>query len=375
VSVIVPARNEADCLADCLRSLVEQRASGCEIIVVDDHSTDATAKIAADFPVRMIEADSLPAGWSGKCNAAWSGARVAKGKWLLFTDADTKHAPNSIATGLQEARDCDAGLLSYSPRQEVHGFAQRALMPVIFAELAKRYRPKQVSDPQSPAAAANGQYLLIRRDVYDAVGGHAAVATAILEDVELAKRVKRAGYRLQFRLADVVSARMYRSFPAMWEGWTKNLALLFPRPRRLALIRAGEFLILASGVYFFVDTWMYGNLIEVTSETIATVVFFVFFFRRIRRAHFDWVSNVLAMFGLPLFAILLWNSDISHKRGAVRWKGREYGGTSGAGNVGPVPSSPAGKDGAPEVAPGHGNDRLTAPPQPTEGWNGAPGES
>ncbi len=89
----------------------------------------------------------------------------------------------------------------------------------------------------SPAAAANGQYLLIRRDAYDAVGGHAAVATDILEDVELAKRAKQAGYKLQFRWSDVVTTRMYRSFPQMWEGWTKNLALLFPHPRRLALLR------------------------------------------------------------------------------------------------------------------------------------------
>jgi len=328
VSVIVPARNEAACLGDCLRSLVAQDGVSYEIIVVDDHSTDTTQEIAASFPVQVIAADPLPARWSGKCNAVWSGAKVAKGKWLLFTDADTKHAPNSIAAGMREARECDAALLSYSPKQEVHSLAERALMPVIFAELAKTYRPKDVSDPASPAAAANGQYLLIRREVYDAVGGHAAVAGAILEDVELARRVKQAGYRLQFRLADVVSAHMYRSFPAMWEGWTKNLALLFRHPRRLALIRLGEFAILISGVCFFVDTWLNGNLIEITAETIATIVFFVYFFRRIAKAHFDWLSNGLAIFGLPLFAILLLNSDISHKRGSVRWKGREYSGSA-----------------------------------------------
>ena len=343
VSVVVPARNEAACLGECLRSLIEQQGASYEIIVVDDHSTDATAAIAAEFPVRVIAADPLPAGWSGKCNAAWSGARVAKGKWLLFTDADTKHAADSIATGVREASECGAGLLSYSPRQEVHGFAQRALMPVVFAELARTYRPKEVSDPKSAAAAANGQYLLIRRDVYDAIGGHAAVAGAILEDVELARRVKRAGYGLRFRMADVVSARMYRSFAEMWEGWTKNLALLFRRPRRLALMRLGEFAILASGIYFFVDTWLVGNLIEITSETIATVVFFVMFFRRVGKAHFDWLSNVLAVFGLPLFAILLWNSDLAHKRGVVRWKGREL-----------FLSSPAGKDGGQAVAENSG---------------------
>lgn len=325
VSVVIPARNEAACLGDCLRSLMAQEGVSYEIIVVDDHSSDTTREIAASFPVHVISADPLPAGWSGKCSAAWSGAKVAQGKWLLFTDADTKHAANSVATGVREATECGAGLLSYSPKQEVHSFAERALMPVVFAELAKSYRPKDVSDPASPAAAANGQYLLIRREVYDAVGGHAAVAGAILEDVELARRVKQAGRKLQFRLADVVSARMYRSFPDMWEGWTKNLALLFRHPRRLALIRLGEFAILVSGVYFFVDTWLIGNLIEITSETIATIVVFVYFIKRIRKAHFDWLSNTLAIFGLPPFAILLLNSDISHKRGSVSWKGREYG--------------------------------------------------
>ena len=194
VSVIVPARNEEACLADCLRTLVGQAGPSYEIIVVDDHSTDGTRAIAESFPVRVIAADPLPAGWSGKCNAAWSGAKIAQGQWLLFTDADTKHAPDSIATGLQEAKESSADLLSYSPKQEVGSLAERALMPVIFAELATTYPPKEVCDPDSPVAAANGQYLLIRREVYDAIGGHAAVATAILEDVELAKRAKQAGY-------------------------------------------------------------------------------------------------------------------------------------------------------------------------------------
>jgi len=217
VSVIVPARNEEACLANCLGSLVgecgegkqsifhpfpkegkgwgtrrtgegnrsssypfpnEGEGSGThfefEIIVVDDHSTDGTRAIAESFPVTTITAEPLPDGWSGKCNACWSGAKVAKGKWLLFTDADTSHAADSIAQGLAEAERTGAVLLSYSPKQEVHGFAERALMPVIFAELATTFRPREVSDPNSPAAAANGQYLLIRRDAYDRIGGHAS---------------------------------------------------------------------------------------------------------------------------------------------------------------------------------------------------------
>jgi len=142
VSVIVPARNEAACLADCLRSLAGQDGPSYEVIVVDDQSTDATHSIAESFPVRVISADPLPPGWSGKCNAVWSGAKAARGQWLLFTDADTKHSPHSISAGLSEAAGFDAALLSYSPKQEVRSFAERALMPVIFAELAVTYRPK-----------------------------------------------------------------------------------------------------------------------------------------------------------------------------------------------------------------------------------------
>src|SRR5579863_220078 len=111
-----------------------------------------------------------------------------------------------------------------------------AVLPVVFAELARQYPPSKVSDPKSPEAAANGQYILIRREVYDAVGGHAAIAGEILEDVALARRVKAAGRRIRFRYAaDAVRTRMYRNFRQLREGWTKNLALLFPRPGWLAV--------------------------------------------------------------------------------------------------------------------------------------------
>jgi len=325
VSVIIPARNEEGNLEACLHSLVAQAGPTHEIIVVDDHSTDRTRAIAESFAgVRVISADPLPDRWSGKCNACWNGAKVAKGKWLLFTDADTRHASNSIELGLREAESNRAALLSYSPKQEVHGFWQRALMPVIFAELAKTYRPKEVSDPASPAAAANGQYLLIRRDAYHAVGGHAAVAHAILEDVELAKLVKRTGYQLQFRMSDAVSTRMYRSFRQMWEGWTKNLALLFPHPLWLAAKRLVEFLLIVACLVGVAVAMEDHDRISIAINAALLAVLLFFFFRRIQRAHFDWLSNLLAILGLPLFTLLLLNSYISHKRGMVRWKGRIY---------------------------------------------------
>ncbi len=224
VSVIVPARNEEACLGAGLESLAGQQDVSFEIIVVDDGSTDRTAATARSFAgVKLLEAGPLPEGWSGKSNAVYAGAQQACGQWLLFTDADTVHLPGSLARSLEEAKHYGAEMLSYSPAQELHGFAQRAVMPVIFAELAAKYKPREVSNPESPAAAANGQYLLITRAAYDAVGGHAAIASCLLEDVELARAVKRSGRRIRFRFGgDAVRTRMYRSFAQLVEGWTEE---------------------------------------------------------------------------------------------------------------------------------------------------------
>ncbi len=254
VSVIVPARNEEACLGACLDSLLAQTGVEFEIVVVDDASTDRTRQIAEShlhgFPGgRVISAPPLAARGSGKCNAAQAGADAAHGEWLLFTDADTVHLPGSLPRALREAREYRASMLSYSPAQEVKGLLELAVMPVIFAELAVTYRPSEVCDPASPAAAANGQFLLITREAYDAVGGHAAVSHTLLEDVALAQAVKRSGRNLRFRFAgDAVRTRMYRTWRELRDGWTKNLAILFPRTLRLAAVRSIEFLLAAGGI-------------------------------------------------------------------------------------------------------------------------------
>jgi len=324
VSVIVPARNEEACLGACLESLTGQQGVSFEIIVVDDGSTDRTAAIARSFAsVRMLEAAPLPGGWSGKSNAVYTGAQQAHGQWLLFTDADTVHLPGSLARSLAEAKRHCAEMLSYSPLQELHGFIQRAVMPVIFAELAAKYRPREVSDPNSPAAAANGQYLLIRREAYEAVGGHAAIAKYLLEDVELARAVKRSGRRIRFRFGgDAVRTRMYHSLAQLVEGWTKNLALLFKAPVRLAMIRLLEFVAIVCGLAFvgFSSNVMFAMLAGITF-----VLIYLNFLRRARKAHTGAASSVLAVFGLPIFSYLLLRSELYYKwRRSVTWKGRHY---------------------------------------------------
>ncbi len=328
VSVIIPARNEEACLGACLQSLVTQAGVAFEIIVVDDQSTDRTHQIASSFSdrrVRVINPGPLPTGWTGKNNAVIAGSRAALGEWLLFTDADTIHLPGSLARSLAEAHRYGAAMLSYSPEQIVKSFWEKAVMPVIFAELAATFRPSQVSDPTSPAAAANGQYILITRAAYDAVGGHASIAGDLLEDVALARAVKRSGRKIFFRFGgDAVRTRMYRTFAQLREGWTKNLALLFPSPLRLAVLRALEFVLILAGSAIALAIALRGHWRPALVAGTLAVILYAFFLARIRRAHFPWDANLLALFGLPLFSYLLLRSARAHAKGNVPWKGREY---------------------------------------------------
>src|SRR5579864_8901463 len=320
VSVIIPARNEEACLGDCLQSLVTQSGVDFEIIVVDDHSTDRTRQIASSFPeIIVIEAGPLPQGWTGKNNAVTTGAGQARGQWLLFTDADTVHLAGSLARALAEAQDNNAELLSYSPEQIAVTFWEMATLPVVFAELARQYSPSMVSDPASPIAAANGQFILVRRETYDAIGGHAAVAGDILEDVALARAVKRSGRKIRFRYApDAVRTRMYRNYRQLRHGWTKNLALLFPRPVWLA----------AKMVALWGTPWLVLLLAYATHHwrwSIISAATFVYLVTRLKRANFTWSKEILgALFGMPMFAYLLLRSKRAHAKGSVPWKGRTY---------------------------------------------------
>lgn len=321
--MIIPARNEEASLGACLESLVEQAGVDFEIIVVNDHSTDRTGEIAGSFAgVRVREAGPLPQGWTGKNNAVACGAREARGEWLLFTDADTVHLPGSLARALAEAKEHKAEMLSYSPEQVAITFWEKAILPVVFAELARQYPPSKVSDPASPIAAANGQFILIRREAYDAIGGHAAVASDILEDVALARRVKAAGRKIRFRYADdAVRTRMYRNFAQLREGWTKNLALLFPTPGSMA----AKLLLLWIIPWTVFPLYLAGVLVSPWWSTVF-VGGFVYLVMRTSRANFRTDMSIFSSFvGIPIFSYLLLRSKRMHKKGNVRWKGRKYG--------------------------------------------------
>lgn len=278
--------------------------------------------------VRAFEArNPIPPGWTGKSNAVWTAAEKARGEWLLFTDADTFHEKGSLARAIQEADEYGAVMLSYSPRQELGSLAERMLMPVVFAELATRYRPKEVSDPTSPVAAANGQYLLIRRDVYESIGGHGAVAGDLLEDVAIAQRVKEDGGKIRFRVGlEQVSTRMYRNVSQLIEGWTKNLVLLFPDARSLAYRRTFEFALMWGLLLLAEEMTLLRHFALAGWSVLLAVFGWINFFVRMRKSHSGFFNEVLAVFGLPMFSWLLLRSAAAHQQHSVWWKGREYSG-------------------------------------------------
>ena len=340
LTVIVPARNEEDCIGACLASLVAQSDEGFklgrdwELVVVDDHSTDATAAIAQEYAgVTVLPAAKLEKGWTGKANAIWTASRKARGRWLLFTDADTVHERGNLHRAMHEAVRHKVGMLSYSPRQIVHGLWQRALMPLVFCELALAYPPQKVSDPAQRVAAANGQFLLVEREAYRQIGGHAAVADRVLEDVALAFLAKRRKVGLWFRYADdAVSTRMYRSTLAMMEGWTKNLALLFHNALALALWRALDVALLVGLPILAVELWN-GRLATRNLQWLGVgwILLLIWarnlfrFYSRVAKSNFKFVDCAISPLGLPLFVVLLYRSWFQHRvLKQVSWKGRSY---------------------------------------------------
>jgi len=332
ISAIVPARNEEEVIAVCVASLTQQEEIS-EVIVVDDQSADRTEEIVAGLmaknpQVRLLKTQGPPAGWVGKNNAVWLGAQAAIGDWLIFTDADAMHSSNSARRALEIARQHDAALVSFSPEQVMETWYEKALIPYVYCRLARLFSYDDVNDPQKSAAAANGQFVMIRRDAYDAVGGHASVAGEILEDVALARRVKQAGYRLWFGSGrGIVRVRMYRTFRSMWQGWKKNLYQLigrepvaFRRELGVALFPVVGMLVAAIVVAWFTES-IFATLATVALGIVAIQLAYA---RGLKRNSYPANLAVYGITGRILFAAVLWASYRGYRKGKLQWKDREY---------------------------------------------------
>ena len=234
VSIIVPARNEASNIAPLLASLARSNYRNREVIVVDDRSTDGTGDIVEALRVRtdgdwlrLVHGSDVPAGWFGKPWACWQGYQAATGDVLLFTDADTRHETDLLGRSVAALQATEADLFTILPEQTLGSFWERSVMPHMLFMLGFRYNAAIGNRTRNPLhVVANGQYIMMPRASYEAIGGHQAVKHEVVEDLRLAQVVVAADRKLYLTHAEeFMRTRMYRSLGGILEGWTKNVAI------------------------------------------------------------------------------------------------------------------------------------------------------
>ncbi|MBS1910832.1 MAG: glycosyltransferase [Bacteroidetes bacterium] len=336
VSVLVPARNEERTITACVRSLLAQNYPDFEVCVLNDASDDATgsilAKLAAEHPeLRVLTGTPLPAGWVGKNWACHQLALLADGEWLIFTDADTVHSPESIAACIAFTERTGVEFLSGVPHQRLRGFWERAVVPmVIFLYFA--YLPnKWITNRRDPKfSATNGQLLCMTRRAYAGIGGHEAVRSQLVEDVWLGRAAKRRGLRTALATAvETVECRMYRTPTEVLSGFSKNFfpgfdysltglgffiasaLLLYTAP---AIFAAAA---IASRSYTFVLFWL--PLIQLVLAAVMRAMLAI----RFRMGAEQALLHPISAIAISLIAVnsVRW----AYSRRGASWKGRSYG--------------------------------------------------
>lgn len=274
VCVVIPACNEQAGIAACLASVQAQDLSGLRIVVVDDRSDDDTAEVVrgvakADPQLALCQVETLPKGWLGKSHALAQATEGLDADWFLFIDADCRLlSPYTIRAAVDEAYRRDAALLTLLPAQATGGFAEGMLIPLCSAVMALWYG--RSNRPQA-AGFANGQFLLIRRKVYQAVGGHTAVRRAIIEDVPLAEAVRAAGYTTWAGGgAELVSVRMYNSLSSTFRGWSRIFVGALRSPIKIVLSIA--WLMAGSLWPFLALPWLIHGWLTLEGETPASLI-------------------------------------------------------------------------------------------------------
>ncbi len=346
---MVPARNEAARIGPCLRSLCAQDYPNCEWLVLDDQSQDGTAQVVLDHGFsrekhglrRLLEGHPLPEGWTGKSWACHQLAAAAKGEYFLFTDADTTHDPAALSAFVGHALDTRAGFLSAWPRQITGTWSEKAVIPLVYVlllgalphfvlrRLQQRPDYARWTSPGVLGAlgAANGQYMLFRRDVYEGIGGHAAIRAHLVEDVALSRIVaSRTAEGMRLINCDgsrLVECRMYTSFAQVWEGFTKNLRAAFSESSAafwlFGLIQ-GAGLLFPFGfalLPFLSGRWWWIPVAQVA---------WIYLLRAALTARFrtSWLGAALHPIGHGLSLIIGLNSWRLSAQKGVTWKGRVY---------------------------------------------------
>jgi chlorobactene glucosyltransferase len=339
VSIIVPVRNEIDNISDCLVKLEAQLGLGglSEIIVVDDGSEDGTAAAVRDLAgsgqaIKMVPAGPLPRGWVGKPHACWRGANLAKGDWLCFIDADVRTAPELVITAVSAAEAQDIDMLSLHPFQQLVSFWERLIFPAGLLMIACAKNIRTTQDPAFWVDIVNGQFILIRRQVYFSVGGHAAVAAEICEDKALATKIKQAGYRLRVLTAEhLASTRMYRDFGSLWEGLSKNATeIIGSLPMTVAAAMIGVcvgWTVLLLPVVLGIVALQQMSAAAGVGCGLALLASAVVIGIQVGTAchlRIPAAFGLIYALGYTVAACLAWRSALAHLYGRVTWKGRTY---------------------------------------------------
>ena len=344
VSILVPARDEERAIAACVRSLVEQEYEPLEVLVLDDQSSDATATIVQQLidalppgqqgRLRLLHGAPLPAGWVGKNFACQQLAGQAQGEYLLFTDADTIHAPGMARAMIDCMQDLGVKLLTGQPEQELGGLGERLIIPLLNFKIMTLLPVNLIRQrPEPSLALGNGQLLCFHRSAYEVIGGHSAVKGRILEDVLLARAVKAAGMRIAFIDAcEMVRCRMYHSFGEVWKGFSKNLFALYNYALPFALLaivlNLGLFVVppllaLATPFIALPLPLLLWALITYTLAVLMRILLTLRFTHR--RRGLQLLLCPLHPVSILLECLILLNSIRWHyRKGGTEWKGRRY---------------------------------------------------
>lgn len=229
VDVCIPARNEAENIEACVRSVLASEGLQAQALVYDDQSGDATpgilARLAlADARVVRVSTEPLPAGWNGKQWGCERMGQASDAEWLLFTDADVRFDPRAVGAAVRFAQDSGSDLVSTFPREVCGSIGEALLVPMIHFVLLGYLPMALMRRDRSPSLAAGcGQFLLVRREAWRRAGGHAAFASSMHDGIKLPRAVRASGGRTDlFDATDLVHCRMYRGFAQAWRGFTKN---------------------------------------------------------------------------------------------------------------------------------------------------------
>ncbi len=342
VTLIIPAKDEVARIADCLRSALRQDYPNLAFIAVNDRSTDGTGQvmdqIAAEDPrlrVIHIPHGSLPPGWSGKSHALHQAVQHAEGEWLLFVDSDVILEPDAVRAAVARAAAQEYDLFSFLLRLETHSFWERLVMPLAGATLSLMFLVSLSNKDYLPRHGfANGQFLLIRRRVYDEVGGHEAIRGFLGEDVAMARRVKAAGYKTRITWGvEFAAVRMFSSLADMWRGWARN----YYAPSRGSpwrILAAVAFVLLCCMSVYAAGGWGLYRLIKPAGEIDASL------WLTAAAAHwviltvgvaavYGWSGNrrrygLLHTLGLTVLLAILFRAVMMCMTHRVEWRGTRY---------------------------------------------------